>query len=340
MSDALPRRNLGLSEPWGRSLEGRVASVAEKLGIEVQGLHGLGRYSASSAGEFGRNARKVEAALLALPYYFSEGGSSATPSVTTAWSTIVSLTLAVPEDKPILDVLVTANSTLDYPAGGSTTVTQFSWPFSLDLVTSEYGPRDTGFHEGIDFAGGAASSGNPIPAAGDGVVAESVTGHPGWGNYVRLEHDVDGTMMSTLYAHMIATPSVDVSDTVTRGQTLGYVGDTGNSFGAHLHFETWTGTEFGSHADPRWFMDMYGEDGTTTPPPSAPLLRLTVDGVSSLEFAGLISTTLPLTLTFVPVFGRSFAPAGTTVTITLDAISGGAVTGSAATLAVTGSFHA
>lgn len=145
--------------------------------------------------------------------------------------------------------------------GGGEDLGRFQWPFSLSLVTSEYGPRDTGFHEGIDFAGGAASLGNPIPCAGDGTVADSVILHAGWGNYVRVVHTLSsGSQVSTLYAHMNQPPSVQVGDAVTKGQTLGYVGNTGNSFGAHLHFETWAGTTFGSHMNPRNFMDQYGPE--------------------------------------------------------------------------------
>ncbi|MGI6878842.1 M23 family metallopeptidase [Microbacterium sp. gxy059] len=138
----------------------------------------------------------------------------------------------------------------------------FQWPFSLSLVTSEYGPRTypyVGFHEGIDFAGGAASAGGSIPAAADGTVAESVTGHPGWGNYVRLNHITpSGKLCATLYAHMIEAPAVSSGQSVQKGQIIGRVGNTGNSFGAHLHFETWSEREYGSHMNPRDFMALYG----------------------------------------------------------------------------------
>lgn len=334
--DVLPRRNLGLAENWGRSLEGRVGKLVDRFGVEIQSLRGLGRYSAASSEQLARNAQRIEKALLEMPYYFTEGASNPSPAVGTGWSSIASLDVAVPEGKTGVEILAMANATLPYPSGGGST-TKFSWPFPLSLVTSEYGPRDGGFHEGIDFAGGAASGGNPIPAAGDGVVADSVIGHPGWGNYVRLEHNVDGTLMSTLYAHMDPGPVVSAGATVVRGQTLGYVGNTGASFGNHLHFETWTGTSFGTHADPRWFMTMYGEEDA--PPSAPPKLRLVIAGVTSIEFSGLISETIPITLTYVPVFGRSFATDDPFVNVSLEAISGAAVTGTAATLAVTGSFH-
>lgn len=134
-------------------------------------------------------------------------------------------------------------------------VTQFAWPFPLSYVTSEYGYRGTGFHEGIDFSGGPAVSGEPIPAAGAGTVVISVSLHPGWGNYVVIDHgdDGNGNNLRTLYAHMIA-PGLSVGTTVELGQTVGYVGNTGNSYGAHLHLETWVN---GAHINPRIFMDRY-----------------------------------------------------------------------------------
>lgn len=135
------------------------------------------------------------------------------------------------------------------------TVTQFAWPFPLAYVTSEYGYRDTGFHAGTDFSGGPAVSGEPIPAAGAGTVVTSVSLHPGWGNYVVIDHgdDGDGNNLRTLYAHMNA-PGLAVGTTVAIGTTVGFVGNTGNSFGAHLHLETWVN---GDHINPRIFMDRY-----------------------------------------------------------------------------------
>lgn len=145
--------------------------------------------------------------------------------------------------------------------GGGEDLGNFQWPFDLGSVSSEYGPRDGGFHEGIDFALPDAPSGAPIIAAGDGEVVEAVTLHAGWGNYVRLVHELPGgDVVSTLYAHMINPPPVSVGQTVTKGDVIGHVGNTGNSFGAHLHWETWAGTTFGSHMNPRDFMALYGPE--------------------------------------------------------------------------------
>lgn len=336
MSEVFPRRNLGPSENWGRSVEGRIGTVAQKLGMEIQNLGGLERYSASSAEEFARNAYRIEEALLALPRYFSASTSAASPSAGTSWAQIAGLDIPVPEGKTKGEILAYGNVTFPYPSSGGT-VAQFTWPFPLAYVTSPYGPRPGGFHEGIDFAGGPASAGSPIPAAGDGVVVQSEY-QSGWGNFVRLVHDVGGTAMSTLYGHMNYTPLVGVGASVVRGQTLGYVGNTGNSFGAHLHFETWTGTTYGTHADPEWFMAAYGDE--TGPAVSPPKVRLRIDGAPSIEFSGLQHDTVPVLLSFSAVDGRSLRASGSSIAIALEAISGSSVTGTTATLAAMGSFHA
>lgn len=158
--------------------------------------------------------------------------------------------------------------------GGSGGTGDFSWPYPLDYVTSEYGPRGTGFHEGIDFSGGPALSGEPIPAIGDGEVSSILSGG-GFGNGVILFHGTFGSNdLYTLYAHMATAPVVSLGATVSKGDTLGPVGNTGNSFGAHLHMETHRTSVGGSMVfdntnpsyssprtsiNPRTFMNSYGD---------------------------------------------------------------------------------
>lgn len=79
----------------------------------------------------------------------------------------------------------------------------------------------------------------PIYAAADGVVVRSAW-HYSYGNYVMIDHGVDekGVRIMSLYAHMHQKPLVKVGQQVIGGHTqLGIVGNTGYSFGAHLHFE-------------------------------------------------------------------------------------------------------
>lgn len=112
------------------------------------------------------------------------------------------------------------------------------WPIN-GTVTSPFGMRWGRLHAGIDIA---APEGTPIRAADSGsVVLAAYTG--GYGNYTCIQHD---SSLSTCYAHQsgYATSS---GASVSQGQVIGYVGNTGASFGAHLHFETRVG---GAPVDP------------------------------------------------------------------------------------------
>lgn len=122
---------------------------------------------------------------------------------------------------------------------GSYTVIQtlgiFCWPVvNLYTVTSPYGHRSLGYHNGIDISG-ANASGSLVVAGASGTVTEAGWSTGGYGNYVKIDH---GNGVETLYAHMLDNSlMVNVGDTVVKGQTIGRVGNTGYSFGAHLHFE-------------------------------------------------------------------------------------------------------
>jgi murein DD-endopeptidase MepM/ murein hydrolase activator NlpD len=90
------------------------------------------------------------------------------------------------------------------------------------------------YHTGFDFSNGL---GTPIRAPSAGVVTNAGLGPAsGWaGNYVAIRYP-DGT--HTLMAHM-STVSVSVGQTVSPCQVVGAVGQTGRSFGPHLHFEVY-----------------------------------------------------------------------------------------------------
>ena len=122
---------------------------------------------------------------------------------------------------------------------GSYTVYQttgiFCWPVvNLYTVTSPYGHRSLGYHRGIDISG-ANASGSLVVAGAAGTVTEAGWSTGGYGNYVKIDH---GNGVETLYAHMLDNSlMVSAGDYVQKGQTIGRVGNTGYSFGAHLHFE-------------------------------------------------------------------------------------------------------
>lgn len=88
------------------------------------------------------------------------------------------------------------------------------------------------FHGGVDIP---ASEGTIIHNAQDGRVVQADFDNMN-GNFVRINHS-DGTQ--TVYIHMQQPAVVQEGQIVTAGVALGRVGDTGHSFGAHLHFQVW-----------------------------------------------------------------------------------------------------
>jgi murein DD-endopeptidase MepM/ murein hydrolase activator NlpD len=102
------------------------------------------------------------------------------------------------------------------------------WPVN-GPVTSPFGYRWGRLHAGIDIG---VPYGTPIHAAASGTVV--IAGWvDGYGNYTCIDH---GGGMATCYAHQ-SSFATSVGAHVSQGQVIGYVGDTGHSFGAHLHFE-------------------------------------------------------------------------------------------------------
>ncbi len=106
-------------------------------------------------------------------------------------------------------------------------------------MTSGFGMRRhpiLGFnrmHQGIDFGAG---TGTPVLAAGDGVVVEA---RPwgGYGNWLRIRH---ANGWETGYAHLSRyAKGLRPGQHVRQGQLVAYVGTTGMSTGAHLHYEIW-----------------------------------------------------------------------------------------------------
>ncbi|MFS0868042.1 M23 family metallopeptidase [Microbacterium sp. 179-B 1A2 NHS] len=90
-------------------------------------------------------------------------------------------------------------------------------------------------HKGTDYMVGRGAG---IYSVADGTVVASSESGPGWGVYVKIAHNIGGKSVTSLYAHMDwGTRRVSVGDTVSAGQLIGQVGDTGRANGTHLHLE-------------------------------------------------------------------------------------------------------
>ncbi len=155
------------------------------------------------------------------------------------------------------------------PAGDSALVVPMA-PGSFRL-TSDFGERRnpvTGAaegHRGQDFG---APAGTPIYAAAAGTVVRAGPAD-GFGQWIVIDHQIDGQLVSTVYGHMWPDDlGVVEGEQVVAGQPIGRVGSNGQSTGPHLHFEVWEGGRFGGgHAvDP---MPLLSEPAPEPTPPVA-----------------------------------------------------------------------
>jgi murein DD-endopeptidase MepM/ murein hydrolase activator NlpD len=113
-------------------------------------------------------------------------------------------------------------------AGGAVGSGGFVWPADNHFLS---GNDYWSGHLGIDISAG---EGAPVYAADSGVVTMAQGGYNyGYGNVIQIDH---GNGYSTVYAHL-SVIGVGVCESVGAGQWIGSAGNTGNSQGAHLHFE-------------------------------------------------------------------------------------------------------
>jgi murein DD-endopeptidase MepM/ murein hydrolase activator NlpD len=150
----------------------------------------------------------------------------------------VSLTLGG-ETKRYYHYQTTDDGTYDYydETGKSAKKFLVRKPVAVGIMRSGFGERNHPLlhymksHTGVDWA---APFGTPIFAAGNGSIDEiGVKG--GYGKYVRLRH---ANGYETAYGHMTAfARGLNVGSRVRQGQVIGFVGSTGLSTGAHVHFE-------------------------------------------------------------------------------------------------------
>lgn len=110
------------------------------------------------------------------------------------------------------------------------------WPYAVGVpITYGFGMRDGRMHEGTDFIPGGGAQ---IQAIADGVVRTATDSGGAYGVTIVIDHVIDGQPVSTRYAHMeYDSRQVQVGDTVSVGEYIGRTGNTGRSFGEHLHFE-------------------------------------------------------------------------------------------------------
>jgi murein DD-endopeptidase MepM/ murein hydrolase activator NlpD len=186
-------------------------------------------------------AARAMAKLPATVRQRASGGPVATGPLSSA-SSVFSTSITSPEDTfgALRDLLQGLESRLNFVRRDVERREQLAnatpsiWPTHGGL-TGFFGGRsdpftgEPAYHSGIDIS---AEKGQPVFATADGIVQSA--GYTGdYGNLIVLKHAFG---LSTRYGHLSAY-HVKIGDAVTRGDVIGYIGSTGRSTGAHLHYE-------------------------------------------------------------------------------------------------------
>lgn len=120
---------------------------------------------------------------------------------------------------------------------------KFFCPVKDARITSKFGWRNIGrgkeWHQGVDLAGPKPGVNVPVYACADGIV-KACGPLSTYGNRVLLSHTINGKVWETNYAHL-HTIKVKNGQKVKQGEVIGIMGNTGGSFGVHLHLEIHNG---------------------------------------------------------------------------------------------------
>lgn len=115
-------------------------------------------------------------------------------------------------------------------------------PLAHGAVSSEFGPRWGEIHGGIDIG---VPVGTPVYAVASGIVTD-VRDYGGTGLSIHIRHIINGKYYTSVYQHL-SVYEVSRNQVVYRGQEIALSGNTGKSFGAHLHFALfygWAGYDY------------------------------------------------------------------------------------------------
>jgi murein DD-endopeptidase MepM/ murein hydrolase activator NlpD len=144
------------------------------------------------------------------------------------WSAPLGVTRENPASARVL-----GSGACDPVSGGAVGYGTFVYPSNNRYLSGyDYSPETN--HNGLDLAG---NEGEAVYASDAGVIVYSGWNEYGYGNMIMIDH---GNGFQTLYAHMSAL-NVGCGQSVGQGEVIGAIGNTGNSSGAHLHFEIMAG---------------------------------------------------------------------------------------------------
>jgi len=216
---------------------GNYRTATGELTSQIQTLEGV-------IDDLGTRAKIDPAAARAMqklpPVVKSRAAGGTAPAE--AWSNVMSTSLSSAEDTfgVLRDLLQGLETRLRFVRRdverreALANATPSIWP-THGWLTGTFGGRsdpftgEPGYHTGIDIS---TDKGSPVFATGDGTV-ESAAYTGDYGNFIVVKH---GFGLTTRYGHLSAF-AVKPGQQVKRGELLGYVGSTGRSTGAHLHYE-------------------------------------------------------------------------------------------------------
>ena len=244
---------IGLGAKWGAHAElhqlqttnatlqienGNFRASTGELTTQIQSLEGVIDELGARASLDPEQAR----AMSKLPAIVKQKAAGGNAQANAAISNVVSTLTATPEDTfgMLKGVLQGLENRLRYVRRDVeqqeklAAATPSMWP-AHGWLTGTFGGRadpftsEPGFHQGIDIS---TEKGSPVFATADGTV-DSASFSGDYGNLIVLRHDFG---LATRYAHLSAY-KVKPGQSVKRGDIIGYVGSTGRSTGAHLHYE-------------------------------------------------------------------------------------------------------
>lgn len=141
--------------------------------------------------------------------------------------------------------------------GSGAATGRFGWPFAAGAGTVTQGFSGVYGHRGWDISTRSGyGAGSPVLAVDGGVVVGAAYQLDDWsyGNAVTINH---GNGLCTRYAHLYSI-SVSAGQRVSKGQQIGVEGNTGNSFGTHLHFEVLNSLPWGLLYNPGNYLHRNG----------------------------------------------------------------------------------
>jgi murein DD-endopeptidase MepM/ murein hydrolase activator NlpD len=227
---AMTRKNYQQLEKKTQEKDVQVASLGT-LASEVSALYGLRDNKVAQAAAVPKSAPAPAPALQAAP---SADDQFTQDNYTHSLDQFYALRLSA--------INGVATRAIDFGLGNSSTLEDWAtlaaapslWPVQ-GRVTSSFGERldpfngEGAFHAGMDIG---AEIGTPVHATADGIVVLAEASN-GYGREVVIDHGHD---IKTCYGHLSGF-AVTQGQQVARGQVIGYVGDSGRSTGAHLHYE-------------------------------------------------------------------------------------------------------